>query len=175
MLFRSEDIVTKFKDNFMIEMYLETVDGFCGDGDFLAKFGLQIKDTATFILSKRRFEETILGKVRPVEGDLLYFPLTNSIFEVNHVEHENPFYQIGKLHSYSLTCELFTFSHEDFETGRKDIDRIATDNDPDLLVGMGDAGDIDIEAEDVLDPNASSTTATDPNPLFDETNPFGDF
>jgi len=171
-----EDIVTKFNDNYMIEMYLETVDGFGGDGDFLAKFGLQIKDTATFVLSKRRFQETIFGKQRPLEGDLIYFPLTNSIFEINHVEHENPFYQIGKLHSYSLSCELFTFSHEDFETGRTDIDRVATDNSPELLDAMGDSGDIDIEAADVLDPNASSSSKKDlSNPLFDETNPFGDF
>lgn len=169
-----EDIVTKFKDNYMIEMYLETVDGFGGDGDFLAKFGMQIKDTATFVVSRRRFEETIFGKVRPMEGDLLFFPLTNTIFEINFVEHENPFYQIGKLHSYKLTCELFTFSHEDFETGRTDIDRITTDNEPDVLVAMGDADTIDIEKADVLDPNATRTVATSDNPLFDETNPFGD-
>jgi hypothetical protein len=159
----------------MLEMYLETVDGFGGDGDFLAKFGMQIKDTATFVVSKRRFEETIHGKVRPLEGDLMFFPLTNTIFEINYVEHENPFYQIGKLHSYKLTCELFTFSHEDFETGRDDIDRIADDNDPDLLVAMGDADDIDIEKADVLDPNGTKENKTNfDNPLFDETNPFGD-
>ena len=171
-----EDIITKFDSNYMIELYVETVDGFEGGQDVLAKFGLQIVDQATFILAKRRFEEVITDKVRPMEGDLIYFPLSNSVFEVNHVEHENPFYQVGKLFTYKLTVELFSHSHEDFETGIDNIDRISDDHSPESEIERADNIEIQIEADDVLigDDEANYPNVADDNG-FNPENPFGGF
>lgn len=156
-----EDIRTKFDDNHMIEMYLQSVDGWEGEGDFLAKFGLVIKNSATFIMARRRFEEVIPHKERPLEGDLIYFPLSNSVFEIKYVDHENPFYQIGKLHTYSLQCELFVYSHEEFETGHQVIDNIVPENDNDINIAVADNDEIQDETLTTVD--------------FTEDNPFGDF
>ena len=145
-----EDIKTVFKNSHMIEVYFENVDGFEGQGNFLSTFGMQIKDNATLIISKRRFQQVVYGKVRPMEGDLIYLPLSNSIFEINFVDHENPFYQVGKLFTYKLTCELYTHSHEDFETGNVNIDGIMTDFDDGKMINSADNKDIQIESDDIL-------------------------
>jgi hypothetical protein len=79
------------------------------------------------IVAKKRFEQE-LSMTRPLEGDLIYFPLTNGLFEIKFVEHENPFYQLGKLYTYKLSCELFQYSQEDIETGWSDIDTVESDN-----------------------------------------------
>lgn len=139
-----EDIMTLFSDNFEIEMYLDSVDGFEGEGDVLAQYGLAIKDTCSFTVSKKRFAEVLFDKEKPLAGDLIYFPLTNSIFEINYVTDENPFYQIGKLYVYKLNCEKFTYSHEDFDTGRNMID--------DIQELQGDSG--------LLDPEGDTTKET---------------
>jgi len=170
-----EDIITKFDANYMVEIYIETVDGFEGGQDVLAKFGLQIVDQATFIMSKRRFEETVFNQVRPMEGDLMYLPLSNSIFEINHVEHENPFYQLGKLHTYKLTVELFTYSHEGFDTGFKEIDRVNDDRSQTAGIERADNLEIQEEANDVLDktePSNYPNTSEDHG--FSVDDPFGD-
>lgn len=170
-----EDIISKFDANYMIEMYVETVDDFGGQ-DVLAKFGLQIVDQATFILSKRRFEETVHSKVRPMEGDLIYFPLSNSIFEINHVEHENPFYQLGKLHTYKLTVELFTHSHEEFNTGFDEIDSVNIERDVEETIKRADNIEIQEEADGILSrDNVSHYPTVDDDHGFNPNNPFGDF
>jgi hypothetical protein len=166
-----EDIKSKFSDNYMLEMYIESVDGFEGEGNILAKFGMQIKDTATFILSKRRFEETIIGASRPMEGDLIYVPMSNSIFEINFVEHENPFYQLGRLHTYKLTVELFTYSHEEFDTGTSCIDSIT-----DIYSGeegILNSDNIDIENESNVVVDEPNKHPKDDFTNFDDNNPFG--
>lgn len=145
-----EDIRTQFDDNYLIEMYFDTVDGFEGDGNFLANFGMQVKDTATLVVSKRRFQETVWGEVRPMEGDLIYFPLANAIFEINFVEHENPFYQLGKLYTYKLTCELFTYSNQDFKTGQPVIDSIMEDFGLGTEIAPADNEDIQNESDEVV-------------------------
>ncbi len=122
-----EDSISKFESGTEIEMYIESVDGFEGDGDFISKFGLEIKDSMSLVVSKKRFEQE-LAMTRPLEGDLIYFPLTNGLFEIKFVEHENPFYQLGKLYTYKLSCELFQYSQEDIETGWSDIDTVESDN-----------------------------------------------
>lgn len=165
-----EDIRSLFSDNYMLEMYIESIDGFEGDGNILANFGMQIKDTATLVVAKRRFEETIWGKERPLEGDLIYFPLSHSILEINFVEHENPFYQLGKLHTYKLTCELFTYSHEEFDTGKPCIDNINRDFDSAVQIDSADNADVQQESDEI--------TIIDPNPKDDFLNindddPFG--
>lgn len=133
-----EDVLSAFNDAYNIEMYIKSVDGFQGDGDFLSKFGLEIRDEMVLTVSQRRFGEEIIvledspfGQedtiVRPAEGDLLYFPLNGKIFEVKFVEHEAIFYQMGSLQTYDLTLELFEYSHERFDTGITEIDSIETE------------------------------------------------
>jgi hypothetical protein len=118
-----EDVQSKFGDAYSVEMYLENTDGFEGDGDLMSKFGVQVRDQATFVISLRTWERFIsldsnlTTSLRPNEGDLIYFPMSGSMFEIKFVEHENPFYQVGKLFVFKLQCELFEYSGEDFDTG----------------------------------------------------------
>jgi len=120
-----EDVLSKFEEGNYIEMYIDSYDGFEGEGDFIAKFGLEIRDSITLVVSKQRFEQTMSHDsniTRPREGDLIYFPLSKSIFEIKFVEHENPFYQVGSLYTYKLSCDLFRYSHEEINTDFSDID-----------------------------------------------------
>lgn len=123
----NEDPLNKYEDAFNVEVYLENTTGF-GGTDLLSKFGVEIQDTATFILARRRWEEVIGRKnasvlpKRPAEGDLLYFPLTKSFFEIKYVEVKDPFFQVGKLYVYKLECELFQYSHEEVNTEVSEID-----------------------------------------------------
>ena len=122
-----EDTMSKFDDGYEIEMYIQSVDGFEGEGDVLAKFGIQIKDRLELVVSRKRFEEAVgsyENTTRPKEGDLIFFPLSNTVFEINFVEHENPFYSLGKLFTYKLSCEVFTYSEEEIDTGYSDIDKV---------------------------------------------------
>ena len=122
-----EDTTSKFDDGYEIEMYIQSVDGFEGEGDVLSKFGIQIKDRLELVVSRKRFEEAVGSYeniTRPKEGDLIFFPLSNTIFEINFVEHENPFYSLGKLFTYKLSCEVFTYSEEVIDTGYSDIDKV---------------------------------------------------
>jgi len=123
-----EDRLSKFKNAYQIEMYLENVNGFEGNGAFMSKFGLMMEQTATLVVARRRWDQligrhgqTVLPN-RPAEGDLIYFPLTNGLFEIKFVQHQNPFYQIGKLYTYKLEVELFQYASERLETGLSDID-----------------------------------------------------
>ncbi len=118
-----EDPISRFGSAKPIEMYLESVNGFDGQGDILSKFGLQVKDSASLTVSKSRFiRET--GMVRPMEGDIIYLPLTKGFFEIKFVEHENPFYQMGKNYVFKLSVELFQYSEEEFVTGETEIDSV---------------------------------------------------
>ena len=118
-----EDVQSTFGDAYSVEMYLENTEGFEGEGDLMSKFGVQVRDQATFVLSLRTWERFIsldsnlATSLRPNEGDLIYFPLSGSMFEIKFVEHEDPFYQVGKLFVFKLQCELFEYSGEDFDTG----------------------------------------------------------
>ena len=116
-----DDPISNFRQHFIIEMYIQSVDGFEGDGDIIGKFGLEIRDSATLVVSKKRFQN-VTDKFRPLEGDLIYFPLSKKFFEIKFVEHENPFYQLGKNYVYSLSVELFQFSEEEIFTQIEEID-----------------------------------------------------
>tara|TARA_Y100000593_G_scaffold90859_1_gene178227 strand:- start:98 stop:943 length:846 start_codon:yes stop_codon:yes gene_type:complete len=122
-----EDTISTFTSGTEIEMYIESVDGFEGDGDFISKFGLEVRDSMSLVVSKKRFQQE-LSMTRPKEGDLIYFPMTNGLFEIKFVEHENPFYQLGKLYTYKLSCELFQYSQEDIDTGWSDVDKAESQN-----------------------------------------------
>ena len=121
-----EDTISKFENGVEIEMYIQSVDGFGGDGDFISKFGLEIRDTVELVVSKRRFEESFShdSKSPDQEKGIYLFPLTKGLFEIKFVEHENPFYQLGKLYTYKLSCELFNYSHQDMDTGFSEIDEV---------------------------------------------------
>lgn len=127
-----EGKIVNYKNTIPIEMYIDSVSGFQGQGDIASKFGIDIKDNVFLTLSKKRFIQEVQSRFptikRPREGDLVYFPLSKSIFEINFVEHENPFYQAGKLYTYALTCELTTIDNDEFQTGDTDIDVVETEN-----------------------------------------------
>ena len=124
-----EDRLSKFKKAFAIEMYLENADGFEGQGAFIQRFGgMMMEQSATLTVARRRWDQ-LVGRFgvttipsRPNEGDLLYFPLTDGLFEIKFVQHQDPFYQIGKLFVYKLEVELFQYASERITTGVKQID-----------------------------------------------------
>lgn len=122
-----EDGLSEYNKAYLIELYLKTYDGFEGDGQFISKFGLEIREQVTFTVAKRRFDAEIgqpEGFVRPREGDLIYFPLNRKVFEIKFVDNKPFFYPFGELFTYDLQCELFEYSSESFNTGIPDIDRI---------------------------------------------------
>ena len=127
LLFGEGNIVN-YNTGIPLEMYIDSVSGFDGQGDISTKFGIEIKDNINLTLSKKRFNQEITNSfsqiTRPREGDLIYFPLAKALFEINFVEHENPFYQFGKLFCYKLICELFTYNQEEISTGNTDIDSV---------------------------------------------------
>ena len=126
----AEDVPSTFNSSYVIEMYIENIEGFDGEGDLFTRFGVEIRDQATFIVSRRRWSQTVgrpdndITEDRPREGDLIYLPMTNKIFQIMHVEHEQPFYQLSNLPVYKLQCELFEYNDEQFDTGVQNIDRV---------------------------------------------------
>lgn len=122
-----EDPLNRFSKAYQIEMYVASVSGF-GGGDVVGKFGLEVKDTLNLVVSKKRFTKEITEKssdiIRPREGDILYFPLSKTMFEITFVEHELPFYQLDKNYVFTLSCEAFAYSMENFDTGTEAVDAI---------------------------------------------------
>jgi hypothetical protein len=129
-----EDVRSTFGDAYSIEAYIENTEGFEGEGDLFSKFGIEIRDQATFIISLRSWErfvsldENLASSWRPNEGDLIYFPLSGSMFEIKFVEHENPFYQVGKLFVFKCQCELYEYNQDDFDTGIAGVDDVEASN-----------------------------------------------
>jgi hypothetical protein len=127
-----EDRLSKFMSSYPIEMYFENVDSYGGDGAFIQKFGLMMEQQATLVVARRRWEKFIgrYGKTiipdRPCEGDLIWFPLSNNMFEIKFVKHQDPFYQLGKLYVYKLQVELFQYASEQIDTGIPEIDAFET-------------------------------------------------
>jgi hypothetical protein len=168
----NEDDLSTFDAAYMVEMYIKNVEGFEGDGDFLSKFGLQIRDSITFTIAMRKFNSEVglyNEEVRPNEGDLIYFPLNRKIFEVQHVEHEAIFYQMGSLQTYDLRCELFEYSQERFDTGVLEIDTLF-----DRYVLTTNSAIANVESVDLLADNFTIETIADSIIDFTEANPFGE-
>ena len=147
----NEDIESQFLDAYTVEMYIEDIEGFGGEGNLMQKFGLEIRDEVTFIVAKRSWEKLVgawnntVDNFRPNEGDLIYLPLSQSFFEISFVEHEQPFYQINNLPVYKLQCKLYEYNDEDFETGIEEIDQIETVYADTLAMLIRDiTGDIEI-------------------------------
>ena len=177
-----EDVLSQFNDAYMIEMYMEEVEGYGGDKELISKFGLEIRDEVNFVVSRRIWEQTvtedtnIIVSTRPNEGDLIYFPRIQKIFQIDFVDHDDPFYQVDNLPVYKLSCSTFEYSHEALDTGVTAIDAIETEASLDALfyqftleqpgslneyMGLEDAlGFVDLE------------TATDSGYLVSETDTY---
>ena len=184
-----EDILSTFDVAADLEMYIKNVEGFEGEGEFLSRFGLEIRDQVTFTVARKRFEqaksEKLLTEVgynfiqeagstvtpfkrklantsfemhgiqleegtannyaitstRPMEGDLIFFPMVDKLFEIKFVEHETVFYQTGRLQTYDLRCELFDYSSEGINTGFSEIDGIEDNLTLDVLQYQFDLDD----------------------------------
>ena len=134
----NETIESKFNDSYLVEMYIENTEGFDGDGDLLGKFGVEIRDQVTLIVARRSFARATRGAglVRPKEGDLIYIPLSKSLFELKFVEHEQPFYQLNNLTVFKLTCELFEYRGEDIDTGLGLIDDVQKIHEATTSIGI---------------------------------------
>jgi len=135
-----EDELSKFTQAYPMEMYLDNVNGYEGQGDIFTRFGLEVRDQATFVMAKRRWENmvettggTFTQTERPSEGDLIYLAKTKSLFEIKYVDFQNPFYQLNQIYVYRLVCELFEYSSEDLDTGIATIDGIETKYSQDML------------------------------------------
>lgn len=189
-----EDVLSKFEAAYDIEMYFEDVDDFQGQGTFLQKFGIEIEKSATLVVARRRWEQ-LIGRhgvtripSRPAEGDLIYFPLTKKLFEIRFVEHEDPFYQIGKLYVFKLRIETYQYGSEKIDTGISEIDTIEDTysydqdmiraEDGEFIEGEQSDEEYSLESEadpltDISDNNRYDTEGTGLVD-FDETNPFGE-
>lgn len=125
-----EDALSEYNTSHMVEMYVKNVEGFAGQGDFLSKFNVEIRDEMTLTIARRAFENEVQiyepGYTRPREGDLIFLPLNNKVFQIKFVEHEPVFYQMGALQMYDLKCELFEYSSEIINTGFDVIDNLQT-------------------------------------------------
>ena len=167
-----EDTLSTFDSAVGLEMYIKNTTGFEGEGDFLSKFNLEIRDSVTFTVARKRFDQIKTEKMidevgfnlqvetantgsysnthsymvesgtangysitssRPMEGDLIYFPLNSKIYEIKFVEHEEIFYPHGKLYTYDLNCELFTYDSQRLDTGNTAIDTIEVTHTADVL------------------------------------------
>ena len=127
-----DDVPSKFNSSHKIEMYIENIEGYDGEGDLFSRFGVEIRDEATFVVARKRWKQTVarydneITGERPREGDLIYIPLSSTLFQITHVEHEQPFYQLSNLPVYKLRCTLFEYNDEDLDTGIASIDNIET-------------------------------------------------
>jgi len=116
-----EDQLLKFTDAHLLEMYIENIEGYGGEGQIISKFGIEVKNKITFIISQSRFmEETQLD--RPYEGDLIWFPLSNCFFEILFVEDNIPFFEMGNNYTYKLQCQTWNYSHENIDTKETILD-----------------------------------------------------
>lgn len=168
-----EDTLSKFEGAFEVEVYLEDAGGFRGDGDLFSKFGVRIQDQVTFIISRRRFTQAVddnaqlIVEGRPNEGDLVHFPMVGKTFEIQYVEHEIPFFQLGKNYVWGLRCELFEYSDEDINTGVPEIDALENNFANAIAVVMAEGGSGEFAPGELVTGATSGTVAEvkswDPN------------
>jgi hypothetical protein len=122
-----EGATYQYNSAYALETYVKNVDGFAGDGEFLSKFGLEVRDQVVFTVSQSRWANVVAtntAQLRPSEGDCIYFPFTTSLFQIKYVDLVSVFFQLGKLQTYELTCELFEYNQEKFSTGITAIDNV---------------------------------------------------
>lgn len=162
-----EDTIKQYRNAYPIEMYMENVSGMGGEGDFISKFGLEIRDELTLLVSRRRFK-SIVPLIRPQEGDLIYVPLVQNFFEVTFVEHENEqamFYTLGRgrganVYVYALKLKQFVFSEEIIETGVDEVDTQITDSYKRTRIALANTGSGVYIPNEVVYQGTSLTDAT---------------
>jgi hypothetical protein len=123
------DDQSSYESAYPIEIYIKSVDGFSGDGNFMSKFGIEIRDQVVFSVAQRIFNEEVgsfSSQTKPNEGDLIYFPLNKKCFQIKYVNKFEMFYQLGALQTWEMTCELFEYSNEQINTGIQEIDILQT-------------------------------------------------
>ena len=188
------DDISSYDAAFPIEMYVASYDGFEGDGDFLSKFGLEIRDRMTFVVAKRIFDNeigSVTKAIRPNEGDLIYYPLNQKLFEIKYVQNKPIHYPLGDLPTFELFAELFQVSDERFNTGIEELDQIQMEFSQNILdyslhdsLGnylVNENGDILVNStyqNKTLDPildNNNVNAISDPILDFSESNPFSEF
>ena len=159
---------TKYQDQFQIEMLLVNVMGFGDNAEFISKFGLRITDEIIFRVSTKRWTEEVAehsmsAKLtvpdRPNEGDLLYYPLTQNLYEIKYVGKEEPFFQFGKIQFYAITAELYQVGSDDLATGVAEIDAIEVLFDTAISLTMGVGGTGDFTVGETVTGGTTSTTA----------------
>jgi len=134
-----EDPLSKFDESYQIEMYMETVEGYEGEKELVSRFGLEIRDETTFVVARRRWDNVIsisqnlITSMRPNEGDLIFMPNVNRIWEIAFVDIDDPFYQVDNLPVYKMFCRTFEYSSERLDTGISVIDNIETTYSTDQL------------------------------------------
>ena len=190
-----EDSLSEYNTSYMVEMYVKNVEGFAGEGDFLSKFNVEIRDQMTLTIARRTFEDEVqryesVNYIRPREGDLIFMPFNNKVFQIKFVEHEPVFYQMGALQMYDLRCELFEYSNEKMNTGFQAIDdlennysdamntfAILTESGLELTMEDGYSlirEEFDLEVQDVLSDNFDIQTESDDFLDFSEADPFSE-
>lgn len=164
-----EDRLSKFEHAYPVDIYLESVDGFEGQGEFASKFGLQIQNSAKIQISKQewsssvsKFGQTILPD-RPAEGDLIHIPMTGGLFEITYVFHQTPFYQLNQYYAWKLSIELFRYASEKIQTGNSEVDVFESLHSFDTSVN---------NISDVISDNVDMVDKAD-DLVFDRDNPFG--
>ena len=159
-LVMNEDVLSKFTNAYQIEMFVKSNEGFGGEGDLVSKFGLDVRDEVIFTVHADRFE-LATDMVKPLEGDLIFLPISKGLFEIKFVEHEQPFYQAGKNYSFDITCELFQYSEEQLDTGIAAIDDIEREQSAsiDFVMTAGGSGTFAIGEAIYQGDNLASATA----------------
>lgn len=168
----NESDISSFNNTHVIEVYVKDLEGFEGDGDLLSKFGLEIRDEITFVVSLERFANVVAPYIsgdRPREGDLIFFPFNNKLFEIKFTEHEPVFYQLGTQQMYEMRCELFEYSGETFDTGNTTIDSLY-----DGIETFSNNSMTFLENQDKFADNLSFENEANTFLDFTEENPFGD-
>ena len=171
----NEDDLPTFDKYYDFEVYIKNVDGFEGEGDFLSKFGLQIRDSITFTVAIRTFEQYVTReqdtRLRPLEGEMIWMPLNQKMYKIQHVEHESVFYQTGALQVYDMRCELAEYSGETFDTGYYEIDNYFADIDTskDTVTSL-----TSLEGVDPLANNLAFEDQADDILDFSEMDPFSE-
>ena len=151
----NEDALSKFGEAYQIEMYVDSIDGYEGDGNLLSKFGLEVRNQISFVLSRRRWNQLIgrfgedSGSIRPKEGDLIYLPLVKGLFEIRYVDGDTPFYQLQNMPTYKLTCELFEYGNEALDTGVSEVDSFETNFASRTTLTLGDGDGVYQVGEDI--------------------------
>jgi hypothetical protein len=158
-----ENVASKFSRAYVIEAYLANVEGYEGDGDFFSKFGLEIRDTSNFVVSRRSFERYIPAElaIRPREGDLIFVPVMQKIFEIKFVEEELMFFSIGKRtpYIYELRCELFRYSNENIDTGIDEVDHVEHSLSYTIKLDVNQGNGNNFYANEIVYQGASSNTS----------------